>query len=324
METEIATLNERVADLQSLVDDLMEKSSPASFQEQQDDQLKWVEIEDQVLYAESSEELSQSMKELDWMYEPQRWEIVSAFCHSVERMIFVSKHKRKTAKEVSTRFHVKTIPSIPIAAYIKRIAWFTECSNQCFVLALEYIHRLARYRPEFEVNRHSLHQLIITAVMVAAKYFDDLFFKNSFYAEVGGISTSVLNGLEVQLMQFLGFDLYIQQDQYEARYQAMLIDNQGPSMVRIGPEGHWRDAVGGDWSNMSFDSQWDSRTASKPIDDVRDEIWHKASIRTSKYGTVLRNQKKIADGKRRLENPLDSTSIRYERRATSTKAQWLQ
>jgi len=331
MEKEVAMLNGRIATLQSIIDDLTGHNiSPTESEVQEDDHMNtWIQIGDQVGYAESSPEVERSpSKEAgregrEWLYDPQRWVTVSAFCHALERMSFVSEHKRINGTEISTRFHVQSVPIIPIAAYIKRIAWFTECSTTCFVLALEYIHRLARYRPQFEVNRYSLHQLAITAVMVSAKFFDDLYYKNSFYAEVGGVSAAAISGLEVQLMQFLSFDLFVLPEQYEARYRAMLTDNQGPSKVRIGPEGHWRDAVGGDWGNVSFDEDQDSFAESKAIDDVRDKIWHKVSMRTSKHVNVLDDHKKNVDGKRRLEDPLDSTLSRYERRATSTKAQWL-
>lgn len=34
---------------------------------------------------------------------------------------------------------------------------------------------------------------MITAVVVATKYLDDFYFKNSFYARLGGIATELLN-----------------------------------------------------------------------------------------------------------------------------------
>jgi len=34
----------------------------------------------------------------------------------------------------------------------------------------------------------NVHRVIITSLMVAAKFFDDFYFNNAFYARVGGIS----------------------------------------------------------------------------------------------------------------------------------------
>jgi len=75
---------------------------------------------------------------------------------------------------------------------------------------------------------------------------------------------------------------------------------------------------------VSFDEEQYSLAESKAIDDARDKIWHKISMRTSKHASVLGGHNKNADGKRRLENPLDSASSRYQRIATSTRAQWLE
>ena len=37
---------------------------------------------------------------------------------------------------------------------------------------------------------------MITAVVVTAKYYDDFYFKNTFYAKLGGIQPQLLNEME--------------------------------------------------------------------------------------------------------------------------------
>ena len=37
---------------------------------------------------------------------------------------------------------------------------------------------------------------MITAVVVATKYYDDFYFKNTFYAKLGGIQPQLLNEME--------------------------------------------------------------------------------------------------------------------------------
>lgn len=189
-----------------------------------------------------------------WRYNADRWETVSALCHSLEHMCLKTKHRRKGCLKPVERtvFYSTKVPDISIAAYLKRIAWFSECSKACFVLALEYIHRLVKYKPHMEVSYNVVHQLILTCIMVATKFFDDRFFKNSFYARVGGVQRVTLSGFEVQLLFFLNFDFHLLPEQYDARHKAMLTDNQGSSKVTIGPDGDWKDAVGGDFSEVDF------------------------------------------------------------------------
>jgi len=45
--------------------------------------------------------------------------------------------------------------------------------------------------------------------MVAAKYADDFFYKNEYYAKVGGISKSEINALEVEIVTNLNYHLHV-------------------------------------------------------------------------------------------------------------------
>ena len=43
----------------------------------------------------------------------------------------------------------------------------------------------------------NVHRLVITSLMLAAKFFDDLFYNNAFYAKLGGVNATEMNTLEV-------------------------------------------------------------------------------------------------------------------------------
>lgn len=45
--------------------------------------------------------------------------------------------------------------------------------------------------------------------MVAAKYADDFFYKNEYYAKVGGISKVEINALEVEILTNLNYHLHV-------------------------------------------------------------------------------------------------------------------
>jgi hypothetical protein len=173
-----------------------------------------------------------------WRYDIDRWITVSALCHALQ--VICNKNKRRV-KSNNLRpimiFHSANVPDISLPAYLERISWFLGCSSACFVFALEYINRLEQQCPEIEVNDNSVHQIVITCIMVATKFIDDKLFKNTFYARVAGLPVINLSAFEVQLVFFLKFDLRVLPDQYNARYEAMLADNQGPSAVHIRPEG---------------------------------------------------------------------------------------
>ncbi|KQK06380.1 cyclin-P3-1 [Brachypodium distachyon] len=111
-------------------------------------------------------------------------------------------------KESPTIFHGQRVPDLSIQLYAERIFKYADCSPSCFVLALVYIERYLQ-QPHVYMTSFSVHRLLITSVVVAAKFTDDAFFNNAFYARVGGISTIEMNRLELDLLFNLDFRLKV-------------------------------------------------------------------------------------------------------------------
>jgi len=199
-------------------------------------------ISDQISVAEEKLQEKQHLAGLcyyqgHWRYDSDRWITVSALCHSLQVICRKKKQGVKTnGVQQNMIFHSTTVPDISLPAYLKRVAWFLGCPTASFVLTLEYVYRLAQYCPEVEVNDNSVHQIVITCIMVATKFICDKSIKNSFYARIAGLPGANLAAFEVQLTFLLKFDLYVLPAHYDARYQSMLEENKGPSMVIIRPE----------------------------------------------------------------------------------------
>ena len=80
----------------------------------------------------------------------------------------------------------------------------------------------------FVINSHSVYRVIITSygslflcscrLMLAAKYFDDVYYTNAFYADVGGINPDELNMLEVDFLCKICFNLYVTPQEYQKYY----------------------------------------------------------------------------------------------------------
>lgn len=173
-----------------------------------------------------------------WRYEPNRWITVSALCRELQVMCRRNKGQTRSSNiKPCTIFQTNSVPDISLPNYLKRVAWFLGCPTACFVIALEYVYRLSHLCPEVELNEYSVHQIVITCIMVATKSIDDQQFKNTFYARIAGIPVTNLSALEVRLVFFLKFHLLVMPGQYVARHESMLRDNQGPNMVIIEPDG---------------------------------------------------------------------------------------
>jgi hypothetical protein len=108
-----------------------------------------------------------------------------------------------TASSPPAAFRGKALPAISVRRYAERIYRYAGCSPACFVVAYVYLDRLAQQQRERTplvdeeeeeetaaaaaaadaaaaavvvvgvVDSYSVHRLLITAVMVAAKFMDD-------------------------------------------------------------------------------------------------------------------------------------------------------
>ena len=104
---------------------------------------------------------------------------------------------------------------------LSRIHKYASCSTECFILALIYIDRLIQ-RSNFLLTELNVHRAVITAVLLAAKFFDDAYYNNAYYAKVGGVLVSEMNGLEVDFLFRINFSLHVTPDIFE-KYRSELL-----------------------------------------------------------------------------------------------------
>mmetsp|Transcript_24119 Transcript_24119/g.33071 ORF Transcript_24119/g.33071 Transcript_24119/m.33071 type:complete len:219 (+) Transcript_24119:1147-1803(+) len=114
-----------------------------------------------------------------------------------------------------TRFHAPRVPSISIRQYVERIVSYAPCTVECFVVALIYLDRIIQNQSPLFVNSRTIHRLFITSVLLSAKYIDDIYFNNKYYARVGGISGSEMNALELEFLFRVKFDCNTSSEQFD-------------------------------------------------------------------------------------------------------------
>ncbi|KAG2573721.1 cyclin-P4-1-like [Panicum virgatum] len=125
----------------------------------------------------------------------------------------------------ASAFRATERPDISVPSYMARIARFAGCSPACYVVAYVYLDRLLRRgqrrRAALAVDSYSVHRLLITAVLAAVKFMDDVCYNNAYFARVGGISLAEMNYLEVDFLFAVGFDLNVSPETF-GRYCAVL------------------------------------------------------------------------------------------------------
>jgi hypothetical protein len=129
-------------------------------------------------------------------------------------------HKSNNRQHFVTKFQSSYAPNISIQAYLERINKYAKCSPNCFIVALIYIDRLIEMK-NIVLTSLNVHRILITSILLSTKVFDDEFYKNAYYAKLGGVSTSEMNTLEVEFLSLVNFNLYVSTETFE-KYQQEL------------------------------------------------------------------------------------------------------
>lgn len=135
-------------------------------------------------------------------------------------LVFMGEQKPLTYNEQTARFYSNQPCPYPISSYLRRICQYSGCSNEVFVFVMVYIDRLV-CNGLINLTRTNIHRIIITSTMVAAKFYDDQFYYNPFFATVGGIKAHEINTLEIELLFLLEFNLFVTREEYERYYMTL-------------------------------------------------------------------------------------------------------
>jgi hypothetical protein len=121
-------------------------------------------------------------------------------------------------------FMTQNIPSMSIKDYLLRLSQFTKMSESTIIIILIYIDRISNLN-NFRLTYRNIYKLILSAMIIAIKYNEDLFFSSAIYAKLGGLSVSELNYLEFQFLILIKFSLFIENDLFD-KYKNNLLSLQ--------------------------------------------------------------------------------------------------
>lgn len=113
-----------------------------------------------------------------------------------------------------TCFDSASVPPISLHAYVERLWKYMDCSIQCFVFGITYIQRIIDRHPDIKVSALNVHTLTFSSLVVAAKFHDDTYRTNPYYAQVGGVTTSGLYNLECSLLKLLNWQAGVTMEEF--------------------------------------------------------------------------------------------------------------
>ncbi|URD90698.1 Cyclin [Musa troglodytarum] len=118
-------------------------------------------------------------------------------------------HRPLALHHRASAFHGLTKPTISVRSYLERIFRYANCSPSCYVVAYIYLDRFLWRHPTVFLDSFNVHRFLITSVLTAVKFMDDIYYNNAYFAKVGGISLMEMNYLEVDFLFGVGFELNV-------------------------------------------------------------------------------------------------------------------
>eukprot|EP00294_Goniomonas_avonlea_P004225 CAMPEP_0114553058 /NCGR_PEP_ID=MMETSP0114-20121206/7453_1 /TAXON_ID=31324 /ORGANISM="Goniomonas sp, Strain m" /LENGTH=272 /DNA_ID=CAMNT_0001737971 /DNA_START=65 /DNA_END=883 /DNA_ORIENTATION=+ len=115
-----------------------------------------------------------------------------------------------------TVFHSEVLPLISFDQYYKHLRCFRGISPSCYVAAAVYLERVLSRSAGMLLTSFNAHRLYLTCLVLATKFVEDLSYRNSAWAALGGVALSELNLLERELLAILSFELHITCAQYQS------------------------------------------------------------------------------------------------------------
>jgi len=154
-----------------------------------------------------------------------RQQLVETVSSLLEEMIQGRLANYLTADEIPTKtaFHASKLPPISIKSYLERFAKFSDCSDDAFIYALIYLDKAGDLFEDFNLDSFNVHRMILTCLVVACKFNNDFYYKNSYYAKIGGLKAEEFNVLEKEfLVDYVDFSLYVSQETYNEYLQDLI------------------------------------------------------------------------------------------------------
>jgi hypothetical protein len=85
--------------------------------------------------------------------------------------------------------------------YTRRMIKYGMCSPCNVVVGLIYLHRIQRDFPFISLSSSNAQRLLLTAVMVASKMYDDIYYSNKVWGMIGDLSVAEMSAIEIRYVR---------------------------------------------------------------------------------------------------------------------------
>eukprot|EP01083_Nonionella_stella_P073339 198227_1 len=106
--------------------------------------------------------------------------------------------------------------------YLNRLMRYIHCSSESWIISLLYVDALCRKYQYLRLNSYSVHRLFLTSLLIATKSRDDVYYHNSYFANIGCITLPEMNHLEHVFLKMMDWELSVTYHQYQSFLMTVL------------------------------------------------------------------------------------------------------
>ena len=91
------------------------------------------------------------------------------------------------------------------SSFRRTLSIFSSSSEEISIIVFKNLSQLERHPRgfNFKLTQANVHRLLLSALVLAAKFYDDIYYSNQHYAKVGGVSHKEIDLLEYQMLCLL-------------------------------------------------------------------------------------------------------------------------
>ncbi|XP_039122882.1 cyclin-U4-3-like [Dioscorea cayenensis subsp. rotundata] len=101
-----------------------------------------------------------------------------------------------------------------IRVFLKRIWPRVNCSLSCYIVAYIYLRRFTKRYPLALIDSYSIHNFIITSLLLAAKFMHNKKYKNPDFAILGLLPKAEMHMLETKFLAAIDYRLHVSTEEY--------------------------------------------------------------------------------------------------------------
>jgi len=136
------------------------------------------------------------------------FDLINTACDQVGHMLQEEVGTLYRPAPVSSPFDAQTEPKITVPAYFERIRHYSQATPETILCSIVLLRRACE-DSSIKLCAVNIHRMLVAAVMVFAKFYDDEIDSNCRWARIAGIKKCEINNLEIELLNRCQFDLRV-------------------------------------------------------------------------------------------------------------------